>query len=189
MATRSKPLHSQTKLFCFSSLPVLLEAHPLSTKQQMSQETQATEPVTATEDLAELGVHCEGCGRWFPSRWSHSFTQHLPHCSNILIRLREADRESSSIQPGGGQPGGLVSVTGLVTQSQETTHLPAHPPASNSFAESHDNHPSDEVGLEPSSTHSYMSIVPFNKNAHLPSPENAFQSALLDTLQRNGDHH
>jgi len=31
-----------------------------------------------------------------------------------------------------------------------------------------------------------MSTVPFKKNAHLPSPESTFQSALLDTLQRNG---
>ena len=186
MATRSKILLSQTKLFPSSSLPVPLKAHPLTTKQPMSRQTQATEPVTATEDLAETGVHCEGCGRWFPSQHSRSFTAHLPHCSNILIELRQADRESSLIQPGGAQPGGLVSVTGLITQSQETTHLPSDPPASNSFAESHDSHQSDDVGLEPSSTHPCMSTVPFKKNAHLPSPESAFQSALLDTLQRNG---
>ena len=144
----------------------------------MSQQTQSTEPVTATEDLAGTEVQCEGCGRRFPS--SHSFRQHLPHCSNILIELRQADRESSLIQPGGAPSGGLVSVTGLVTQSQETTHLPSDPPASNSSAASHDSHQSDEVGLEPSSTHPCMSTVPCKKNIHLPSPECSFQFSVME---------
>ena len=87
-------------------------------------------------------------------------------------------------QPWGALSGGLVSVTGLVTQSQET-HSTSDPPASNSFAASHDSHQSDEVGLEPS-THPCMSTVPFKKDVHLSSPECSFQASLLDTLQRNG---
>ena len=108
----------------------------------------------------------------------------MPHCSNHLIGLHRPGRESSLFQPVDASSQSLLSVTGLVTQNQDT-HSTSTLPDSNSFAASHDSPQSDEVGLEPS-THPGMSTAPFKKEVYLSSPECLFQASLLDTLQRNG---